>query len=194
MVGICEDCGEKYKKIRKKQKFCSVSCVRNNKRIKQVRTNCKYCGNEFLKKRNRQKFCSKICARRNNISNADSQKAGLLSAQKRVKRSKNEIYFAELCKLKYKNIETNKIIFNGWDADIIIHDLKIAILWNGKWHYEKITEKHSLKQVQNRDKIKINEIINCGYKPYIIKDMGSHNKRFVNEKFNEFISRGGSSW
>lgn len=38
-------------------------------------------------------------------------------------------------------------MFNGWDADIIIEDLKIAILWNGKWHYEKITEKHSVSQV-----------------------------------------------
>ena len=32
-------------------------------------------------------------------------------------------------------------IFNGWDADIILTDLKIAILWNGKWHYEKLTKK-----------------------------------------------------
>lgn len=29
----------------------------------------------------------------------------------------------------------------------------------------------------------------CGYKPYIIKDMGKYNLEFVEEKFNEFIRR-----
>jgi hypothetical protein len=80
---------------------------------------------------------------------------------------------------------SNEPIFNGWDADIIIEDYKIAVLWNGKWHYEKITKKHSVAQVQNRDKIKIKEIIKTGYTPYIIKDMGRENKEFVIEEFNK---------
>lgn len=37
----------------------------------------------------------------------------------------------------------------------------------------------------NRDKIKINEIIKCGYKPYIIKDLGKYNRVFVEEEFNK---------
>ena len=49
-------------------------------------------------------------------------------------------------------------MFNGWDADIVIEDIKTAVLWNGIWHYKKITKKHSVAQVQNRDKIKIDEI------------------------------------
>ena len=77
-------------------------------------------------------------------------------------------------------------MFNGWDADIILPDLKIAVLWNGKWHYEKITKKHSVKQVQNRDKIKIQEIIQTGYKPYIIKDMGKYKVNFVKDEFEKF--------
>lgn len=79
-------------------------------------------------------------------------------------------------------------MFNGWDADIILPDIKVAVLWNGKWYYEKITENHSLKQVQTRDKIKINEIIKMGYTPYVIKDMGSYDENFVNLQFEKFIN------
>jgi hypothetical protein len=58
-------------------------------------------------------------------------------------------------------------------------------MWNGKWHYEKITKNHSLKQVRNRDFIKIKEIKKMGYEPYIIKDMGSYNPEFVEKEFEK---------
>lgn len=96
--------------------------------------------------------------------------------------------FSKLCKERFKNVKTNERLFNGWDADIIIEDLKLAILWNGKWHYEKITKKHCLLQTQNRDKIKVKEIINCGYIPYIIKDMGGFNKELVESEFKKLVS------
>ena len=38
-------------------------------------------------------------------------------------------------------------MFNGWDADIILPDYKIAILYNGKWHYEEISKQVSLIQI-----------------------------------------------
>lgn len=104
-----------------------------------------------------------------------------------VNRSKNEVYFFELCKNEFDNVLNNEKIFDGWDADVILTDYKIAILWNGKWHYEKITKEHSLLQVQNRDKIKLKKIKENGYKPYIIKDMGKYNKDFVEEKFYIFL-------
>lgn len=102
------------------------------------------------------------------------------------RRSKNEIYFYELCKTEFNKVLNNKPMFNGWDADIIVEDYKIAILWNGSWHYKKIKENHSIKQVQNRDKIKINEIQKVGYIPYVIKDMGKYNKSFVETEFEKF--------
>lgn len=80
-------------------------------------------------------------------------------------------------------------MFNGWDADIILPDFKIAIQWNGAWHYNMVTKNHNLSQVQNRDKIKQKEIIKEGYIPYTIKDMNSkHKPLFVEEKFKEFIA------
>lgn len=92
-----------------------------------------------------------------------------------------------MCKEIFNDVTTNEPIFNGWDSDVIIHDLKVAVLWNGKWHYEKITKEHSVKQVQNRDYIKIKEIENKGYLPYIIKDMGKYNKKFVEKQFASFL-------
>ncbi len=152
---------------------------------------CKNCEKEFsaLKRKNRI-FCSRSCSTTwNNIHKGIGRKAGLASVkiQSEKRRSKNEIYFAELCKQKFKEVLTNKPIFNGWDADIIIEDIKTAVLWNGKWHYEKIKKGTSVKQIQNRDKIKESEIIESGYKVYIIKDMGKYKKEFVESEFDKFI-------
>ena len=77
-------------------------------------------------------------------------------------------------------------MFNGWDADIIIEDLRVAVLWNGVWHYKKVRNHHSLEQVQARDKIKIDNIQKCDYTPYIIKDLGKYNEEFVRVEFEKF--------
>ena len=102
------------------------------------------------------------------------------------RRSKNEKYFYELCLKYFTNVSHNENIFNGWDADIIIHDIKFAILWNGPWHYKKIKSNSSLSQIQNRDMIKVKEIEHFGYTPYIIKDTGKYNPKFVEDEFEKF--------
>jgi hypothetical protein len=79
-------------------------------------------------------------------------------------------------------------MFNGWDADVVIEDIKVAVLWNGPWHYRKIKSNHSLGMVQNRDRIKIKEIEKSGYVPYVIRDDGNENNSFVESEFNKFIS------
>jgi len=157
---------------------------------------CKECNCKYHSRIKTSKFCSVNCASKFHIRNSifftkDFQrKNGLKSAntQKKTKRSKNEIYFGELCEQRFNLVKYNEQIFGGWDADVIIEDLKLAVLWNGKWHYEKITKEHSVAQVQNRDKIKIKEIINSGYEPYVIKDMGKYKKQFVEEKFKEMLA------
>ena len=78
-------------------------------------------------------------------------------------------------------------MFNGWDADVILTDQKIAVLWNGKWHYEEIMEGTSLKQIQTRDKIKMKEIERAGYRVYVVKDMGKHDPQFVESAFESFL-------
>lgn len=161
---------------------------------------CKVCGKcyDYIKGKNTKIFCSSECKSYYNlhlnefISEEDrlkmsqgGRKSSIIQGDSR--RSKNEIYFHSLCIEKFDNVLNNECMFNGWDADVIIEDHKIAILWNGPWHYRKITKKHSVKQVQNRDKIKITEIKNKGYIPYIIKDMGKYDKGFVEAQFEKLL-------
>ena len=117
--------------------------------------------------------------------------AGRQTAAKMEKRSKNEIVFCSLCENYFgaENVLHNAPIFNGWDADVILLEHKVAILWNGPWHYRKITEQHSLEQVQNRDQIKISEIIKAGFKPYIIEDANkkSKNSLEIQEEFFKLL-------
>jgi len=160
---------------------------------KKIQIKCKQC-NTFItcySSSNRQ-YCSNKCAAVNRIMSVHAKEAcrlgGLKSAevQATIRRSKNEILFAELCKHEFKEVKMNERVFNGWDADVILPELKIAILWNGKWHREKITKKHSVEQVKNRDKIKQTEIERAGYTCYIIEDNGKFDQKFVESKFNTF--------
>jgi len=96
--------------------------------------------------------------------------------------------FAELCKQHLSNVLENPKMFDGWDADVVIPSIKVAVAWNGPWHYkDKIRRNHSLKQIQNRDKLKAKSITKHGYSLYIIKDT-SHgfNSEFVKSEFDKF--------
>ena len=154
------------------------------------KSTCKVCGKDFFHSARggyKRNTCSKECEHK--IVKISAIKGGCASASIQIRRSKNEILMGEYCINHFgkENILLNKTIFNGWDADIIIPKLKIAILWNGAWHYKQISKKQSLKQVQNRDKLKLKIIQQCGYKPYIVKDLGRYNEKFVKEEFNKFL-------
>ncbi len=173
----CKNCNELITYYTKHApRYCSTECKIKSKPF--FRKICPNCNKHFITTNKELKYCCKHCGYSN---------AGKKSANFQNRRSKNEKYFAELCESYFSNVLTNVPLFNGWDADVIVEDYKIAILWNGKWHYEKINKKHSLLQVQTRDKIKINEIENAGYISYIIKDMGRFNPIFVCEQFEIFL-------
>lgn len=185
-------CGRKYSQSFVNRKKVSDSLklfFKNNPRVKTIKefeNRCAVCKKIFTSQKFSRRTCSKICFNKRLVEGGKNS----ASVQSKDRRSKNEIYFSELCKDKFHNILVNEPMFNGWDADVILPDIKIAILWNGKWHYEKITEKHSVEQVQNRDKIKLDEIKRSGYDSYTIKDMGKFNKKFVEKefiKFNEWL-------
>jgi len=149
---------------------------------------CESCSKLFTVKwsHRRRRFCSRSC-----VSSVIGKKYGSingrLSAQKMVRRSKNEILFSEMCAEKWA-IVCNEPMFDDWDADVVIPDLKVAVLWNGIWHYkEGIRPGHSLLQVQTRDQIKLKVIERHGYKSYVVKDMGKHNPKFVKEEFDKFV-------
>lgn len=168
---VCKDCKSTDIEYTKKG-----GCYK--KRPPKIIKPCVMCGIKFeTRQRN---YC-------NNCLKIRQQQNGLLNVQKRkeIKRSKNEILFAELCIKYFENITTNKPIFDGWDSDVQLHNYKLAIHWNGAWHYRYCGGKHSLSQVQARDKIKFSIIEKCGWTNYIIKDMGNFNDKFVKEQFEK---------
>jgi hypothetical protein len=170
------------------KKVCDVCRSKGKSKLYQPKIYCCItCNNSIQSRDGKKKYCNHC---RLFAWQALGKRIGKLSAAKQVRRSKNEIYFAELCEQEFAKISTNDPIFiskyGNWDADIIVHDHKIAILWNGIWHYKQVRKNHSLQQVQSRDKIKLDVITNNGYIPYVICDMGKYNKLFVEEEFDKF--------
>lgn len=163
--------GKKKIKTKSKKKIKTKTCI------------C--CGDNFITDSQR-KTCSLVCEK--TLKNLGARKGGLISVgvQSKKRRNKNEKLFAEMCIKDFSEVLTNEPIFNGWDADVILPEQKIAILWNGKWHYEQIKKGSSLSQIQNRDKIKLEEITKIGYTPYVIKDMGKYNPEFVKSEYEKF--------
>ena len=191
---------EKCKTKRKQEKS-------KKPRSKYIKHICKVCGKEYYLSNDgsTETFCSQSCLTEyrtnrkrylseDTIARLSSGGRHSVKIQGENRRSKNEKYFCELCEKYFKNVKHNEPIFNGWDADVIIEDVKIAVLWNGKWHYQKIKENHFVEQVQNRDKIKIKEIKECGYTPYVIKDMGKYKPQLVEEEFEKLKEYIASEW
>lgn len=171
---VCDPC----KKIRKR---------RFKSKLKESK--CLTCENILFSISGKKKYCDPC---RSIFFKAFGKKLATIQCR----RSKNEIYFADLCIQEFKHVTTNDPIFvskyGAWDADVVIHDFKIAALWNGVWHYKKVREGHSVKQVRARDKIKMDVIRANGFISYIIKDEDKHNKKFVEEQFiifKEFLKR-----
>lgn len=172
--------------------LCRKHCAR--KQLPRPTRQCKNCGKP-IHPRSKLGYC-KNCVHSivaANLSQQTREKlriAALKSVanQSATRRSKNEIAFCELCKTRFNNVKNNLQLFNGWDADIILLDQKIAILWNGAWHYKQISTQSSLACIQNRDRIKIAEITKAGFTPYVIKDMGKASKTKVQTEFNKLIT------
>ena len=130
---------------------------------------CKNCNTEMIGIS--KLYCSDKCRKEHLLPlwRENGRIHGLKSATKRSLRSKNEIELYSLLSNNYVCTH-NEPFFGGWDADIIIHDLKLAILWNGQWHYSQVMSGHHLLQVQNRDIHKLKLIDQFGYKYIIVKD------------------------
>ena len=134
-----------------------------------------YTCREHVRRADRNNHICVKCKQEKEKSSNHHSLMGRKSVVSQNRRSKNEVRFASLCQTKFEGVKTNEDLFNGWDADVILTNHKIAVLWNGVWHRKKITKKHSVFQVKNRDKIKLKEIISCGYTPYVIEDDGKEN-------------------
>ena len=151
---------------------------------------CKHCGIKIDRRFTCCEECRKMVKRqqiaviRNNTDKFLNQcrRAGKNSAAIQKTRSKDEIELYNFCKEHFESVRHNEQITNGWDADIIIDDNKTVILWNGPWHYRDMPGlKHSLKQVQNRDRIKIKELTSAGWNVLVFEDREYTPKTAFNE-------------
>lgn len=117
-----------------------------------------------------------------NTGKKGGSKTASLSFHKR-NRSKNEKLFYSKIKEIFPDTIKNERIFNGSDADIIIPSIKLAIHWNGKWHYQNVFNNEKGQKifdtVKKKDVIRYSEVEKCGYRNYIIKDMGIFNEQKV---------------
>lgn len=193
----CRSCSttynNKHRILKTKRKINNINTDFSKRKKNRV---CLVCGRVFLytKGINTKKMCSMECSleykknrkkylNKDSIEKISQTARNTCASLQNIKRSKNEIMFYSLCKEYFNNVEHNKNIFNGWDADVIIYDYKIAVLWNGPWHYKEICKNTSLLQIQKRDEIKINEIHKLGFIPYVIKDLGSFSAEKVTIEF-----------
>lgn len=130
---------------------------------------CNVCSTAIDFSNRRRKTCSDKCLDIRNKQNCS--KRGRNSASKNVKRSKQEIELFERCKEQFPDALSNHVIAEGWDADIVLPESKVAILWNGPWHYQQMPfQNHSLKQVQTRDRLKTKLFESLGWKVLIFED------------------------
>ncbi len=133
---------------------------------------CKICNKKFYhEKYSRVSMCSVEC--RNELKrrvNAETEKrlGGLW--QRRNSRSKGEKLLSQKLTNYGLKVVTNKKMFNGFDADIILPEYKIAIHWNGAWHWKPIAGVNLLNKIKYRDELRYKAIEECGYINYIIID------------------------
>ena len=192
-------CGQKVSFEKRNNRFCSQSCAAHfsnsrksneqiSKRLSSLRKTLKHkqesgklqkmckisfcveCG--ILIRNKNVKTCSKECSTQLRIKIGTHAGKSSASKRKDQRRSKDEIKLYNLCSEYFTSITHNdNSIANGWDADILIYDHNVAIMWNGPWHYKEMGfSNHSLKQVQNRDQIKIKEFEKVGWTVEIFED------------------------
>ena len=147
---------------------------------------CLICCNPVTSTANR-KTCSRKCHIQS-CKNSGS-KGGLKASQSiftKRGRSKNEVLFYKQIQQYFPLALHNKLMFGEYDADIIIEELKIAIHWNGPFHYRQIFSKDHYINIQKRDKLRYKAIQEAGYTNYIIND--SNNRGFNTHKVKEEIN------
>lgn len=147
----CKFCNKQIKVKRKRHslhQYCSKECDRLS-RFSLIDTVCKTCNKnikirpgELKKSKSGFSFCSKSCSAKHNNAN----RTGGCS------RSKIEIKFGQELQKLFPDLE---FLFNskieGYEIDIYIPSIKLAIEWNGKVHYQPIYGEEKLNNIQYRD-------------------------------------------
>jgi nucleoside diphosphate kinase len=126
-----------------------------------------------------RKYCSGTC--RNKVNNQII----------RGTRSKAEKHLELSLTEKFPNLEivynSRKILSNNKELDVYIPSLKLAIEWNGPWHYMDCRTKEFLNGIKERDLQKEEECKVLGIKLYVVKDLVAH-KKFIHSEVDKIIN------
>ena len=180
---------KKFKRFGNNPNFCSRKCFveYQHKDKNAFLVECSECKTEtkktpcLLKKlKNGRSFCSSSCAARYNNR-----------LKRKSRRSKCEQMLLELIQENFpllRVIPNDKTMLDGYEADIAIPNLNIAIEWNGIVHFKPIYGAVTFDKVLKNDLIKQSIAERKGIELIIVADLSSTPKR-VKEAFEEIKIR-----
>lgn len=187
----CDHCGDFCKKNRhqyyaamKRDQtlfFCTQKCKQlyYNQGFQNVA--CSNCGN-MVKRNNAQiaktkhSFCDKSCAATYNNK-----------LKRKSRRSKIEAKFYGLVVKEFPNLDilsNDKTMLDGYEVDVAIPGLKLAIEWNGIVHFKPIYGQPKLDNIQTRDAEKLKIASDKDINLIVISDLVSTDK-ILKEAFND---------
>ncbi len=182
---VCEYCQETYQKEtydfkRTKRNFCSKKC-RGLADRNQVEVECANCG-EMVKrdpshfKKTKNSFCGSSCSATFNNK-----------LKRKSRRSKIEAKFYNLIVKEFPDLNilsNDKTMLDGYEVDVAIPELKLAIEWNGIVHFKPIYGQTKLDNVQSRDADKLKIASNKDINLIVISDLVSNDK-ILKQAFND---------
>ena len=162
--------------------YCSKKCVYANF-DKRTKASCSWCGqslireqSELKKSKSGRSFCNRSCA----VSFNNTQK-------RKSRRSKCEKLLFELLQHHFPSLDiiaNDKSTLDGYEADIAIPSLKLAIEWNGIVHFKPIYGQKKLDKIQDHDAAKQLVAEKKGINLIIVPDLVSSDK-YVREAFQK---------
>ena len=188
----CEYCQKIFKRESKNQPkykgriraYCNNKCSNaHHSQLNTIKSNCGFCNKPITKMLSQSKksksgkfFCNSSCAASYNNK-----------LKRKSRRSKIEIKFYNLLVQEFPNLDilsSDKTMLDGYEADIAIPSLKLAIEWNGIVHFKPIYSQTKLDKIQTRDAEKLEIASNKDINLIVIPDLVSNDK-ILQQAFND---------
>lgn len=162
--------------------FCSFECyLQFRSDAGRIKLPCTYCGKEvfrtksqFARSKGNNVFCNKSCAASFNNT-----------LKRKSRRSRCEKLLYDLLEEEFPDLKilpNDKTMINGYELDIAIPSLNLAIEWNGIVHFKPIYGQAKLDKIQQRDTEKQQKATDRGINLIVVPDLVSTDKR-VREAF-----------
>ncbi len=177
---ICEQCLEKFDKKpnhikRTEHNFCSRKCCNIFRTKDKIHKKCEHCKKDLkIEPRMIQKsktgrfFCNSSCAASYNNK-----------LKRKSRRSKIEAKFYDLLVKEFPNLDilsNDKTMLDGYEVDVAIPSIQLAIEWNGIVHFKPIYGQTKLDNIQTRDSDKLKIASNKDINLIVIPDLVSNDK------------------